>query len=53
VDSAQNEIKKIDQEKEKQQSSVVDQQLLERLNNGQQSVLEPEGSETASEEHNG
>lgn len=53
VDSAQNEIKKIDQEKEKQQSSVVDQQLLERLNNGQQNVLEPEGSETAAEEHNG
>ena len=51
VDSAQNEIKKIDQEKEKQQSSVVDQQLMERLNNGQQNVLEPEGSSTASEEH--
>ncbi|WP_230397988.1 phage portal protein [Novisyntrophococcus fermenticellae] len=48
VDNAQTEIQKIEQEKEKAQETVTEDRLLERLNNGQQNVLEPTGSSTAS-----
>ncbi|MBA4699219.1 MAG: phage portal protein [Ruminococcus sp.] len=53
VDNAREEIDKIEKEREKQRETAVDHRLNERLNDGQQNILEPERSATASEEHRG
>ncbi|HIT90132.1 MAG TPA: phage portal protein [Candidatus Merdenecus merdavium] len=49
VDNVQNEIKRLKKEQEEREETATDNRLLERLNHGQQDVLEPEGSQTAQE----
>ena len=50
VNNVQSEIQKLKKEQE-EQGGAVDRRLNERLDNGQQDLLEPEGSRTAQEEH--
>lgn len=51
VNNVQSEIEKLKMEQEERQGDTVERRLNERLNDGQQDVLEPEGSRTAQEEH--
>lgn len=49
VDNVKNEIERIQKERETTQGTDTERKLNERLNDGQQNVLEPEGSQTAQE----
>jgi len=48
VGNASDEIKKMEKEQQTAQENSTGQRLIERLNNGQQNILEPTGSGTAS-----